>query len=182
MHAGGVFAHPFLKLSSRVCVAHLAEADAAVVLWVPLVHLRGDRLPGGLQPLAPGAPGRVEVGHHCAAHHTAYSISFGGMLDASRHVDLAAAHAVAGCGAVGCSANWDTRTDGEFVRGVLEGLVRQGGRPIAVVHHSVRILQPDTVACCDAALTVDIRARLLPCHIANESSPGGLPGAPPSRI
>jgi len=30
------------------------------------VHLLRDRLPRRLQPLAPGAPGRVEVHHHCA--------------------------------------------------------------------------------------------------------------------
>ena len=44
---------------------HLGEAQAPVSFRVALVDLLSHSLPGGLQPLAPGAPGGEEVGHHC---------------------------------------------------------------------------------------------------------------------
>jgi hypothetical protein len=48
---------------------HLGKADATVAFGVPIVHLRRHSLPCRLQPLAPRAPGGVEVGHNCTGIH-----------------------------------------------------------------------------------------------------------------
>jgi len=50
---------------------HLGKADAAISLWVFIVHLVGGRLPSWLQALAPMAPRSEKVDHHCKHAHRA---------------------------------------------------------------------------------------------------------------
>ena len=53
-----------LQFGADLCIAY-----PAIAVWVLVVHCTRDQLPCGLQPLAPGAPGRVEVHHDCRATH-----------------------------------------------------------------------------------------------------------------
>lgn len=58
--------------------AHLGISYPAVAVWVLVMYRASDQLPGGLQPLAPGAPGRVEVHHNCRQPHVrAYAWFYG---------------------------------------------------------------------------------------------------------